>query len=199
MSYIRMGQEGSYVDIPGGSKYYLYYNGTDIEGWTKAEFAGILFDYIEERLSAQLTAGEVDYLEEKLIEYFGGIDTDYRGGVAPPECAEIIGQCIDNRFDGTDLSPEIQTMLQESFDRDEVLRECEYCGTKFRPYLLIEETEYVCDDDDCAFEAERNRLGLTAYELREYKQLEEAHWSGDLPWERVTEYLSEHTSKEELQ
>ena len=198
MSYIRMGQKGSYVDIPGGSVYYLYNNGTDIDGWTKAEFAGILFDYIEERLSTKLTAGEMDYLEEKLLQYFGGIDRDYTGDIAPPECAEIICQCIDSRFEGTDLSPEMQTMLQESFDRSEVIRECEHCGTEFRPYLLIDDTRYVCDDDDCSFEEERERLGLTAKELRKYHQLEEEYWSGDLPREAVTEYLSEHTSRDEL-
>jgi len=62
-------------------------------------------------------------------------------------------------------------MLQESFDRDEVLRECEYCGTKFRPYLLIEETEYVCDDDDCAFEAERKPTWPDCNELESITSL----------------------------
>lgn len=187
-----MGQDGSYVDIPGGSTVYLYYNGTDIEGWTKQQFCAILWDYVEENVD--LPAGlEKQTLFEAFTDYFGGIEREYQGGVPDPECAEIVAQCIDSRFERVELTDLLHDAIRDSFEADDWLFNCEYCGTEFRPYFRME--PYVCSDDDCSEKQKADRHGLTQHELREYHQLLDAAIDGDINKETAHNYLEEHADE----
>ena len=167
-----MDQEGSYVDIPGNSKVYLYYNGDSIGGWSKEQFCAVLWDYVDENVDIPDDT-EKQTLHNKFTDYFDGIDREYNGGVPDPECAEIVAQCIDSRFEGVELTEDMQTALQDSFTADEWLFDCQYCGTEFRPYFRSGEP-YTCQNDECSEKQDAEILGLTIHELREYNQLLDA-------------------------
>lgn len=103
MSYIRYTQEGSYIDIPGGSVHYLYGNGRDIDGWEYEEFAGILNE------PAVVAAGSFEEycdFHNALCEQFGAVDStvDPIVGVRRPEKAEVFCRVIDRRTDVIDLT-----------------------------------------------------------------------------------------------
>lgn len=157
MSYIRQSQDGTYVEIPGGSNYYIYGNGEDISGWSHAEFAALIGSTVYELGLSEVIERDV---REDFAEHFGGWDATYSGGITPPERAEIFCQCVDRRIDGLTLTEEIQSAAWEYADSFEVFRECEYCGEEFRPMIYDEETSYVCNDDDC-----RDRKRADSYEV----------------------------------
>lgn len=148
MAFIRMGQEGSYVDIPYGSVQYLYDNGEDIEGWSDEQFAGVVIEALDGVDADRFDKSYLFEIKCGFEEYFGGIDHEYSGGVPQPERAEIFCQCVDSRFDGVELTDEMCEAMQDSFDRNDYVFDCAHCGEEFRPYLRTGEP-YYCTDDEC--------------------------------------------------
>lgn len=168
MSYIRYTQEGTYVDIPGGSDYYLYGNGNDIEGWSYEEFAGVILHEIEDCIEDE------DYREDVLDafrEEFGGIDRDFQGGVARPERAEVFCQVIDRRVDGIELRPDLHRRLRQEMTAE--FGECPYCGTDVRSDTLFTE-DPVCADDEC-----EDRLWAEVFEIEYEDYVEIKDLRGD--------------------
>lgn len=145
MSYIRMSQEGQYVDIPKGSKYYLYDNGRNIEGWSYGEFGALIGQVADE---IDIGEDEATSIKAGFRAHFEGWDEDYDGGVSPPERGEIFCQCVDSRIEGLELTDSLQSAVQEWVESHDVLKECEYCGDEFRPYIDTGGT-YVCSKDEC--------------------------------------------------
>lgn len=156
MSFIRAGQEGTYVEIPGGSNYYLYDNGNDIEGWSYGEFAALIGGVADELPDAAFSDQSREEVKSAFEEYFGGWDEEYRGGITPPERGEIFCQCVNSRIEDTELTEDLHRHVREWADEFEVMRKCDYCGEEFRPVLYTEKTPWVCPADDCgiAFDAE---------------------------------------------
>jgi hypothetical protein len=164
MSYIRMGQSGTYVDIPYGSQHYIYGDGETISGWTEPEFAAVVFDALDEA-----DVDEDGEIRDAFADHFGGIDEDYIGGIAQPERAEIFCQCVDSRIEGVELVDGLLEAMQDSFDRDDYIEECEYCGTEFRPFIRSE--PYVCSDDECDTKWKADRWNVDAETVRESNRL----------------------------
>jgi hypothetical protein len=185
MSYIRASQDGTYVDIPHGSNYYLYSDGSDIGGWSHEEFAGVVWDATQE---IDLTQFDDEYLHEILdgfTSYFGGVEHDYTGGVAQPERAEIFCQCVDSRIDDVELTDELQTAMQDSFSESDFVEECEYCGAEFRPYISGE--PYICNDDGCM---NQHKADMYNVDVETIEELNRAYIEGGE--EAHSEYWDEH-------
>lgn len=143
MSYLRMGQEGTYVDIPGGSKYYLYGNGDDIGGWTYEEFAGAVLHEIEDLIE------DDEYREDILGAFrseFGGIDRTYDGGIAPPERGEIFCQVVDSRSDDVELRDDLHERIQAEMTPK--YSECPMCGDDVRSDYRLTDTP-LCGEEEC--------------------------------------------------
>lgn len=177
MSFIRMGQEGSYVDIPHGSQCYLYGDGETVSGWSYEEFAAVVFDTLYEApivLSPEYWIDICGGIEEELgVEH---MDFEYEGGVPQPERAEIFCQFVDRRIDGVELTDELHEAMQDSFDPDDYVSECEYCGAEFRP--LGDGT--VCNDDECRKQSEADMYNVDVETIEGLNQAfreggEEAH------------------------
>jgi len=98
MSFIRYTSEGQYIDIPCGSDHYIYHNGNTINGWTEGEFAALIVEvleecnWVQERTEFNQSYG---YIKQQFEEYFDTLDYEYRGGISPPERAEIFCRCVD--------------------------------------------------------------------------------------------------------
>lgn len=170
MSFIRQTQDGSYVDIPFGSQYYLYDNGIDIGGWTYEEFAGVVIEALDEVDTTEISDAYQFEIKCGFEEYFGGIDHGYRGGVEQPERAEIFCQCVDRRFDDVVLKDELHEMVQDSFDRDDYVFECENCGNELRPYIRDGEP-YYCNDEECTIESRAESWGVEPSVVRKLNEL----------------------------
>ena len=170
MSYIRMGQEGQYVDIPGGSNYYLYNDGEEIGGWSHEEFAALIGGVVDEIGTEGATGGRI---KQHFANHFGGWDSNYSGGVQPPERGEIFCQCVDKRIDEVELTDDLHEAVEEWVDEFDALRECEYCGDEFRPYLYVEGDRYVCSSDECEEKDEAERLGVSIETLREAREFDD--------------------------
>jgi hypothetical protein len=189
MSYIRHGQSGEYVDIPGGSNYYIYDNGSDIEGWSYGEFAALIGGVADE---IDISEDEATAIKASFRAHFEGWEPDYEGGVQPPERGEIFCQCIESRISSLTLTAELKQAVQEWVEDFDALRECEYCGEELRPHLYIDDTPYVCSDDECELRNEAERYGLSLSEMREAN--ERAEESFDAFWS----YITEHTDRDDL-
>jgi hypothetical protein len=146
MSYLRIGQEGQYVDIPRGSTEYIYGNGTDINGWLPAEFAALIGQVADE---IDIEENEAVAIKAGFRAHFEGWKPDYRGGIDPPERAEIFCQCVDSRIESLKLTDELQEAVQDWAQEFDALRECKYCDTEIRSTLYNDETRYVCDSEEC--------------------------------------------------
>jgi hypothetical protein len=185
MSFIRMSQEGTYVDIPEGSMCYLYGDGNSISGWSYEEFAAVVFDALDE---APIEPGSeywteiADGIEDELD--VDNMDPDYRGGVPQPERAEIFCQFVDRRIDSTELSDELHEAMKDSFDRDEYIEQCEYCGEEFRPYLAGE--THVCTDEECE---KKHEADIYNVDVETIEGLNDAYREGE---EAHEEYWDEH-------
>lgn len=191
MSYIRYGQEGRYIDIPEGSQSYIYDNGTDISGWSYAEFAALIGSVVD----------EIDYqtfgaIKTAFSHYFGGWDADYNGEIEPPERGEIFCQCVDKRIDGVELTDSLQAEVQNWVDEYDALRECQYCEEKFRPNLLVGQEDFICDRDECLKKSDADRWDVTVQiveqEERVFHELYENYGfeQGEAS-DRATDYLIE--------
>lgn len=167
MSFIRMTQEGRYVDIPDGSTHYLFDNGNDIGGWSYGQFAAVIGTLVDELPS------DHDGIKAAFEGYFGGWNEDYRGGVAPPERAEIFCQCVDRRFEEVELTDDLHAEVREWMeDNGPYLRECEYCGKEFRPALDTGEP-YHCHDDECEKQAWADSMDITVEQLEVLNRLQD--------------------------
>lgn len=191
MSYIRPGSSGQYVDIPNGSNYYIYGNGNDISGWSYGQFAALIGGVVDEidwsggdRFSTE------DHIKQYFTDHFGGWESDYRGGITPPERAEIFCQCVDKRIDGIELSDSLQEAVQEWANEFDALRNCEYCGDEIRPAIYNDDTRYVCNSDECELKSEAERYDMTVAEMRKARSFEDF----DDEWD----YIVEHSGLDEL-
>jgi hypothetical protein len=142
VSYIRNGQEGSYVDIPKGSIEYIYDNGEKIGRWDYGEFASVVGSL----------ADELDISEEEAISikagfrrHFEGWQPDASGDIPAPEKAEIFCQCVDSRIESLVLTDELHDAVKDWLSEKKVVFPCEVCGTKLRPVVKNGEP-YRCDD-----------------------------------------------------
>ena len=165
-----MTQSGQYVDIPGGSNYYIYDNGEDIGEWSYGEFAVLVAGVSDEISVGDVTASRI---KQHFANHFGGWDTTYSGGIQPPERGEIFCQCVDKRIDGVELTDDLHEAVKEWVDEFDGMRECEYCGTEFRPYLYVDSDRYVCTSDECEEKDEAERLGVSIETLREAREFDE--------------------------
>lgn len=176
-----MSSEGHYVTIPAGSNYYIYDNGRDISGWSYAEFAALIGG-----VAAELNYEPSQDIKAAFTEHFDGWDESYRGGITPPERAEIFCQCVDSRIDTLELTAALHEAAQEWADDFDTLRTCKYCNTEYRPYLYDDDTPYVCSDDDCELQAEANRYEIPVTELKRAKEFDDF----DDEWDHIVEHGS---------
>lgn len=178
MSFVRMGQDGQYVDIPEGSMYYLYGDGENIGGWSYGQFAALIGSTIDEIRPEEdgTYGGGNGNVKNKFANHFDGWDEDYRGGIAPPERAEIFCQCVDSRIDGLTLSDELQEAAQEwAEEADDTLQECEYCGEEFRSKF----DSNSCYDGECGMHSQADAAGVPFELVRQremiFNELHERH------------------------
>jgi len=191
MSYIRYGQEGRYIDIPEGSQSYIHDNGTDISGWSYAEFAALIGSVVDE-----ISYDNSGAIKTAFRQYFGGWDADYNGKIEPPERAEIFCQCVDARIDGVELTDSLQEQVQNWADEYDALRECQYCEKEFRPKLFVGEGDFTCEKEECGKKHTADMWDVTVqiveqeervfYELYENYGFEQGEAS-----DRATDYLIE--------
>lgn len=194
VSFIRQTQEGSYVDIPGGSNYYIYGNGEDISGWSHGEFAALIGGIVDELPDGTVSQQARAEIREAFANHFGGWDEEYDGGITPPERAEIFCQCVDSRIEGLTLCDALHEAVREWADEFDALRECEYCGDEFRPYLYTEDTPYVCTNDECKLKREADLYGLTVEEERRARRIRD-EVGVDASWE----FIVEHSERDDLE
>lgn len=185
MSYIRMGQQGFYLNIPEGSNYYLYGNGDDIDGWDYDQFAGVLSEcipYVSE------DDEEAKKMRAALKEEFGGITRDYKGGVAPPEKAEIFLQVLDRRTHVMEVDDDLVDRFEEWVEsRGPYMVECENCGKEFRPYIR-DGGDYYCDEGECSIAFDAAIYDISCEQAAELQEIDDMD-----KWE---EKFKEFTGKE---
>lgn len=112
MSYLRLGQQGYYVDLgPNGSDYYLYNSGTDIIGlgrsWTHEQWAAMIGRVIDE-----ISYTSSQPIKAEFESYYDGWDTNYNT-IDLPESCEIFCQCVDRRIDTLELTDDLHTAVQQ--------------------------------------------------------------------------------------
>lgn len=191
MSFIRMGQSGQYVSIPGGSNHYIYGNGDTISGWTPAEFAALIGGVVDEIP----WDGESDLILFAFEEHFGGWDPEYRGGITRPERAEIFCQCVDSRIDDLELTPDLHQAVRSWVDEFDAFRACEYCGDEFVPYIYNDDTTYVCDDDECQLRNAADVNGVSVEVQRRSERIQDhlVDYVGfDEAFDESWEYIESH-------
>jgi len=191
MSFIRQTQEGSYVDIPGGSNYYIFGNGEDISGWSHAEFAALIGGVVEELSDDAFVEQSRAAIREGFTDHFGGWNAEYDGGITPPERAEIFCQCVDRRIDALELTADLHRAVRNWAAEFDALRECKYCGDEFRPYLYTE--PYVCQSDECDLKQEADRWGLTVEDARRSRQIMD-----EVGFDEGWNFIVEHSALDDL-
>jgi hypothetical protein len=170
MSYIRQGSDGRYVEIPGGSSYYLYDNGRDIGGWSHEQWAAIIGGLVDE-LDPWMGEPTPDEIRSAFEEHYGGWDDKRNGGIRPPERAEIFCQCVDSRIDGLELTDELQEAAQEWADSFDATRKCDHCGQDFYPSVMHDGTNYYCDEPECKLADTADTYRVSIRIARNSKQL----------------------------
>jgi len=188
-----MNQEGSYVTIPGGSNYYLYGNGEDINGWTYPQFAAVIGSVIDELPEEAFGEQSREEIHEGFSTYFGGWNAEYRGGISTPERAEIFCQCVDRRIESLELTNELQYYVQEWADDFEAMRECDFCGNEIRPYIYNEDSDYVCDSSECETKHQAEQYGITLKESRRAERIED-----EIGFDEGWEYIVNHSTRDDL-
>lgn len=189
-----MGQEGSYVDIPNGSNYYIKGNGKDVGGLTYEQFAaliGSVVDEIEWGATEGEYGGACGNIKHKFAEHFGGWDSDYNGCITPPERGEIFCQCVDRRIESLELTENLQNSVKEWVNKFDSMRECVYCGNDFRPKIYNDETKYICSKDKCGYKHDAEIYGVEIQTIRQAEIL------GD--WLYEYNYTIEETVTAELE
>lgn len=149
MSFIRAASEGQYIDIPCGSVHYIYHDGNHINGWTEGEFAALIVSVLEDANWVQERESfsqSYDYIKQQFEEHFDTLDYDYRGGICPPERAEIFCKCVNSRIDGLTLTDEMIDILRKWVESHDLVTECTHCGDEFRAMGL--DSEY-CNNTEC--------------------------------------------------
>lgn len=180
MSYIRYGQDGQYVDIPDGSKTYIYDNGSDISGWSYEQFAALIGQVA---YKIDIENSKATTIKNEFRKHFNGWNPDYKGGIFPPERAEIFCQCVDSRIDRLTLTNQLQEKAQQWANEFDAMRECEYCGTMIRPQHYNNTTKYVCEQKHCELRAEAEKYGLTLEQAIEANNFDDLHDK----WEYINE------------
>jgi hypothetical protein len=144
MSFIRMGQEGKYVNIPNGSQYYLYqnYKTGKVEGQGIEKFGATIGSLVDE---LDISSERKEEIKGGFEEHFGW-DEDYRFKPYRPERAEIFCQCLNNRIDSLELEPDIHRRVKSWVNEKEYLTECENCGKNIRK-TGFDKKSYCCDDE----------------------------------------------------
>lgn len=197
MAYIRMNQEGEYIDIPYGSNEYIYDNGRDIGGWSYGQFAALIGQVADEVDIHEIYRTDI---KAAFRRHFEGWDPDYSGGLNPPERGEIFCQCVDSRISGRELTDGLHEAVKEWAEEDfDALRECEYCGTEIRPHFYNDDTAYVCNDEECEILSEADSYGVSPRVMRNTYQLECALVDYGYSWgnayDESWDYLVEHSEK----
>lgn len=119
MSFIRYNESGEYVEIPKGSMYYLYDDGSKIRrdggSWTYEEFSAIILSLVDD-LNLSVNEKYIKEMKESFFEYFDidRIDDNYKGDIRIPEKAEIFCQFLDKRFDNMELDKKLQSQILDS-------------------------------------------------------------------------------------
>lgn len=193
MSFIRQTQEGFYVTIPGGSNYYIYDNGTDIEGWSRAEFAALIGGVVNELPDEAFASQTREEIQGAFTAHFGGWDAEYRGGITPPERAEIFCQCVDRRIDDVELTGTLHSLVKQWADEFDALRTCTYCGTEFHPVLYNENTDYVCSSEACKMAKDAELYGLSLEDARRAEMI-----STEIGFDEEWNYISAHSKRDDL-
>lgn len=184
MSYIRINQDGQYVDIHGGSNCYIYDNGDNISGWSYAEFAALIGSVIRE-----IDHQSSQEIEKSFTEHFGGWDETYDGGIPQPERAEIFCQCVNSRISNCTLTDSLHESVKEWVDQADIIKECKYCDEEFRPRIY--DGPYICNKDECNLRADADTYEITPEQMKEAKSKE----SFDEQWE----YILQHTDRDDLE
>lgn len=199
MSYIRAGRSGQYVNIPGGSNYYLYGDGETIGGWSYGEFAAYIAATIEEAGWTPTNDEDpsIAAIQSGFENYFDGFDTDTDMSIMPPERAEIFCQCVDFRIDELALTDSLHESMKEYADSFDAARECAYCGEEFYPSFYNDSTEYCCRDDECNLEQKADRYDTTPRVIKNGEMLywmlvREYGWENNEALDAETEYILEN-------
>lgn len=103
------------MDIPGGSRHYIYDNGNTIGHWDYDEFAGV---FIDVAVAISESFDEFCEFHEALEEEFGGVEPGARGDIRRPEKAEIFCRVVDRRTDATELTEEHVNRVKEYVEAD---------------------------------------------------------------------------------
>jgi hypothetical protein len=125
--------------------------------------------------------------------YFGGWDAEYRGGVAPPERAEIFCQCVDSRIESLELTEALHAGVREWAGEFDALRECAYCETEFRPYFYNEKTAYVCSSEACELRQDADVYEVSVEDARRADVIMTV-----LDFDTGWDYLVARSSREDL-
>jgi hypothetical protein len=145
MSFIRMGEDGVYVNIPNGSQYYLYqdYKTGKINGQEVEKFGAMIGSIVDE---IDISSEKKENIKERFEGHFGW-DEDYRFKAFRPERAEIFCRCVGSRIDSLELEPEVHRRIKSWVNEKEYLTECENCGKNIRKSDF--DTKSYCYDDEC--------------------------------------------------
>jgi hypothetical protein len=169
MSYIRMGQDSQYVPLHGGSRAYIYGDGSKIQGiGSYGAFVDALCIHAEQ---AGFPEEDVDVLQTELERHYGEPrKTEYDGAPATigpkAEMAHIVAQHLDSRLDSLLLTERHLRMLRRY--AEESFTACPDCGDLHRPDVYTpDEQGELCME---CYEQKLRQMGVTAdvSELEEY-------------------------------
>lgn len=201
-----MGQEGTYVDIPGGSRMYVYgardsITNAGLGGWHPGSFAGMLMatafectddvqylDDIEEALKEHFLDYEEEAEESDEERFMRQFEAAFRmNSPTLPEWGEMLCQTLDRRVSQAELRPDLHRGVRQTCTAK--FGECKFCGTETRiDASPLDPEDAYCDDNECH---DRSRAELYGLTYEQYKNLDRRQSEEDLTSEEFVDIAME--------